>query len=94
MMMAMKNIDYIMEYVKEFLDGKRERWEFELDFGYEIETHWNKMKREDREYAELIYDRLLEDGADAGIDLGDDEYEKLIRRKYNDVKSIVAEGFY
>lgn len=52
------------------------------------------MVREDREYAELFYDWFSEGGVDIGSGLSDIEFKKLIRKQYNEVKSIVAEGFF
>ena len=90
----MKNIDFMMNYVKEYLDGKKERWEFDLDFDHELTKRWGKMRREDSEYAEVFYDWISEDGVDAGEGLSDSAYKKLIRRQYNEVKSIAASGFF
>ena len=52
------------------------------------------MVKENREYAELFYDFLSEGGVDAGDELSDKEFKSLIRRQYNEVKSIADEGFY
>ena len=90
----MTNIDCMMEYVKGFLDGERERWEFDLDFGHELRERWDKMCREDEEYAQVIREWIGEGGVDAGRGLSDKEYKRLIRRQYNEVKSIAADGFY
>jgi len=92
--MATKNIDFMMDYVKDFLDGKKERWEFDVDFDHELMSRWEKMKREDPEYADVFYDWISEKGVDVGTGLSDVEYKKLIRRKYKEVKSIVSSGFF
>jgi hypothetical protein len=88
------NIDFMMNMVKEYLSGKQPRYIFELDFQTEILERYKKMARENREYAELFYDLLSEGGVDAGDGLSDAEFKRLIRRQYNEVKSIVSDGFY
>jgi hypothetical protein len=87
------NIDFMMGMVKAYLSGKTPRYIFELDFQTEILERYKKMAREHREYAEVFYDLLLESGVDAGNGLSDAEFKRLIRRQYNEVKSIAADGF-
>jgi len=89
-----KNIDYMMDMVKTYLSGKTSRYIFEMDFQTEITARYKKMVREDREYAELFYDWISEGGVDIGSGLSNIEFKKLIRKQYNEVKSIVAEGFF
>jgi hypothetical protein len=89
-----KNIDFMMEMVNDYLSGKMPRHIFELDFQTEILDRYRKMVKENREYAELFYDFLSEGGVDAGDELSDKEFKSLIRRQYNEVKSIADEGFY
>jgi len=89
----MTNINYMMNYVKKYLDGKQDRFEFDLGFSYELMTRWNKMRREDEEYAEVFNEWIGDNGVDAGRDLPDGQYKKLIRHQYNEVKDIAASGF-
>ena len=89
-----KNIDYMMEMVKDYLSGKTPRYIFELNFQTEILNRYKKMAREDRDYAEYFYDLLSEEGVDAGDGLSDTEFKRLIRRQYNKVKSVADEGFW
>ena len=91
--MAMTNIDFMMNMVKTYLMGKMQRFAFELDFQTEILARYKKMIREHREYAELFYDLVLEGGVDISGSLSDTEFKRLIRRQYNEVKSIAAHGF-
>ncbi len=88
------NINYMMGLVKEYLSGETPRYIFELDFQTEILERYRKMVKEHREFAELFYDLLSEGGVDIGDGLSDIEFERLIRRQYNEVKSIAAEGFF
>lgn len=88
------NIDYMMGMVKDYVSGKTPRYIFELDFQTEILSRYKKMVREDRMYAELFYDLLSENGVDVSDGLSDTEFKQLIRRQYNEVKSIADEGFF
>jgi len=83
-----KNIDYMMELVNEYLSGKTPRYIFELDFQAEILDRYEKMAREDRDYAEYFYDMLSEYGVDVGDGLSDAEFKQLIRKQYKKVKDI------
>jgi hypothetical protein len=89
----MKNINFMMNMVNEFLSGKMSRLDFELDFNHELKARYNKMCREHQEYAEVFYDWLSEDGVDKSDGLSDKAFKRLIREQYNEVKSIAAEGF-
>lgn len=82
-----------MKMVRMYLDGKMERIDLSLDFPYELEKRYEKMCAEDRDYAELINDRLLDDGICAGDNLSDEDFFKLIDKQYEDVLDIVSEGF-
>jgi hypothetical protein len=89
----MKNNNFMMGYVKQYLDGDINRFEFELDFDYLIMKKFKQMCRENREYAELFYDYISEAGVDAGKNLPDDKFKKLIKKQYNEVKDIADNGF-
>ena len=91
--MALKNINYMMNLVNDFLNDRISRLDMELDFNYELTERFPKMKREHREYAEVIFDYLSVDGVDAGDSLSDAEFKKLIRRQFKEVKDIVKSGF-
>ena len=89
----MTNINYIMDMTKSFLDGEIDIIDFYLDFPYEIEKRYRKMAREDRDYAELIYDYLVEEGSNKYDDLTDAQFKKLIRKQYKYIKDVASEGF-
>lgn len=52
------------------------------------------MVREDREYAELIFDCLVEEGTHKYDELSDTQFKKLIRKQYKYIKDVAAEGFF
>jgi hypothetical protein len=62
--------------VREYLDGQIDRTGLSLDFQYELEKRYEKMRSEDSEYAELIYDRLLEDGVYRAERLSDEKFRE------------------
>jgi hypothetical protein len=92
--MSQPNINFMMNMTKDFLSGKIDIVTYTLDFPYELEQRYSKMKREDDEYCELIYECLYEEGICLDNKLTDDELKKLIRKQYNYIKKIAKEGFY
>lgn len=88
------NIDFMMNMTKEYLSGKIEVIGYSLDFPYELEKRYKKMRREDDEYCELIYEFLYEEGVALFKELSDVEFKKLIRKQYNYIKKIAKEGFW
>ena len=90
----MTNINYIMDMTKSFLDGEIDIIDFYLDFPYEIEKRYRKMVREDRDYAELIFDYLVEEGTNKYNDLSDAQFKRLIRKQYKYIKGVASEGFF
>lgn len=91
--MGMTNINYVMEMTKSFLDGEIDCMSYFLDFPYEVVKRYKKMVREDRDYAELIYECLLEEGTDQFNELSDAQFMKLIRKQYKYIKDVASEGF-
>lgn len=78
----MPNINYVMNMTKSFLDGEIGHISYWLDFPYEIEKRYRKMIKEDRDYAELIYDCLIEEGTNRYDELSNDQFKRLIRKQY------------
>lgn len=91
---GMPNINYVMDMTKSFLDGEIDSINYWLDFPREIARRYRKMVKEDRDYAELIYDCLVEEGTDRYNDLPDAEFVKLIRKQYKYIMDVASEGFF
>ncbi|MDP3486886.1 MAG: hypothetical protein Q8S19_03000 [Bacillota bacterium] len=91
----MKNIKYLMDMTKEFLDGKMDGTTYTLDFPYELELRYREMLKENREYAELIYDELIERGTNVQYDenLSDSAFRKIIMTRFKYIKSVEKDGF-
>ncbi len=92
--MSQPNIDYMMNMTKDFLGDKIEGFAYCLDFPYELEKRYQKMRREDPDYSELIYECIYQEGITVFDQLSDAEFKKLIRKQYNYIKKIAKEGFY
>ena len=83
--MRTTNIDAILKMTKEYLDGEISRIDYELDFPYEVEKRYQKMCREDADYADMLYFYLFECGTDQAAGLSDEDFHKLIQSQYLDV---------
>ncbi|MBT9153318.1 MAG: hypothetical protein DDT35_01550 [Firmicutes bacterium] len=91
----MKNIKYLMGMTKKFLDGKLDGTTYTLDFPYELELRYREMLKENREYAELIYEQLIERGTNIQHDenLSDNAFRAIIMTRYKYIKSVEQDGF-
>ena len=78
---------------KSFLAGEIDCMSYYLDFPYEVEKRYRKMVREDREYADLIYECLVEEGTDKFDDLSDAQFKRLIKKQYKYIQDVASEGF-
>ena len=92
--MKQTNIDAVLTMVRQYLAGELSQLEMQLDFPHEVGKRYRKMVAEDREYAELIYDRLVEEGVDGGRDLSEEKFRQRIKEIYEDVIDIAKGGFF
>ena len=83
--MRRTNINALLKMTKEYLDGEISRIDYELDFPYEVEKRYQKMCREDADYADMLYFYLIEFGTDQAAGLSDEDFHKLIQSQYLDV---------
>ena len=88
------NIDFMTEFVKEFLENKKERIFFDLDFHYYLKEYFDKMYREFPNFAEAFYFYIAENGVDIGDDLPDGEYKKLIRKQFKALLATAKDGLF
>lgn len=88
------NINYLMNMTKKFLDGEISDISYILDFPYELEKRYAKMVKEDRNYAEMIYDYLIEDGINVGDKLPENKFKELIEKQYRYIKDLDKEGLF
>ncbi|MCL2337773.1 MAG: hypothetical protein FWC60_10165 [Firmicutes bacterium] len=90
--MKMTNIDFMIGYVKNFVEGHVDRLEFELDFPAYLRKRYPKMKRECPELADCFSCYLVEQGYDEGQDLPDDEYLELFQERFDQFMSVFDDG--
>lgn len=86
-------IEFMMNYVKRYLDGKSKRFAFELDFKYHLLNLWDDMCEEDFNHAKAFKYYIGDNGFEAGEELNDTKYKELIRQQYMKVEKIAAKGF-
>lgn len=86
--MKTPNIDFLLNMTKSYLDGDIDSMTYNLDFPYEVETKYKKLLKEDGELAELIYDCLVEDGANLYDDLSEEEFKEKIAREYEYINDV------
>lgn len=91
--MEKTNIEYLMNMTKLYLDGEINSITYSLDFPYEVEKRYKKMLKEDINYAEIIYDYLIEEGVNLNDRLSESEFKKLIEKQYKYIKDAEKDGF-
>jgi hypothetical protein len=91
----MKNIQAVMNMTREFINGEMSLIDYMLDFPHEVYERIRAMRRENSQYADLIWTELLEDGV-YELDrrkLSDQDFLVLIKKQYERVREIADEGF-
>ncbi|CCO07742.1 hypothetical protein [Desulforamulus hydrothermalis] len=85
---------FMMTFVQEYLDGKRSRLDFDLDFNHCLIKHYAKMERENPDLAECFNYYLAEEGFDQAVGLSDDRHRRLIQKQFNKFKAALCDGFF
>jgi len=88
------SINYMMNFVKEYLDGKMERMGFDLDFNYYLIEHYPRMEYENSDIAECFYFYLSQEGFDHAENLADHEHKKLILKQWNEFNAVTKNGLF
>ncbi len=86
--------EFMMTFVQEYLDGKRSRLDFDLDFSHYLMKHYAKMDRGNTDLAECFNFYLVEEGFDQAEGLSDDRHRKLIQKQLNKFKAVLRDGFF
>jgi len=87
-------LDFMIEFVRDYLDGKSGRLDFDLDFNYYLKQNYSKMERANPDLAECFLFYLAEEGYDKSESLSDKEHKKLIRRQFKEFISAMSDGLY
>ena len=85
---------FMTEFVLDYINGKSDRLDFDLDFNHYLIEHYPKMERENAELADCFAFHLAEQGFDQGISLSDDEHKKLIIRQWNEFNSVISDDIW
>ena len=88
------NIDFMMEYVEDYISGRTERMFFDMDLYYHFNRRFDKMYREDSDIAESFNYYILECGSDVSDGLSDAKYKQLLKRQYKKLTTLIEEGFW
>ncbi len=78
-----KSAEFLIGFVRDYLDGENSRLDFDLSFDHYIIEHYPRMERENPELAECFAFYLAGDEIDRTRDLSDSECKKLVRRQFN-----------
>ena len=88
------NISFMKSYVRKFINGKMERWEFDLDFNRHFIERYDKMYREDPDFAEAFAFYISERGVDCSDGLSDEDYWNHIHDQWDDLLAAERDGFF
>jgi hypothetical protein len=82
----------MIDYVKDFIEGRMERWEFDLDYSANMIEHYPRMERENPQLADCFVCYIDEQGFEAGQDLPDGKYKALIKKRFKQFMSVFDDG--
>jgi len=78
-------IDYMLEFIQEFIDDKKTRSEFKALFGVQYSQNLAKMRTEDQDFTEAMSHYILDTGINVGGHLSDGGFKALIRLRYSEL---------
>ena len=84
----------MMNFVKDYIDGKMERMGFDLDFNYYLIQHYPRIEYENSDIAECFYFYLSQEDFDQAENLTDDEHKKLIRRQWRKFNAVIKNALF
>lgn len=91
-MTVKSGMEYMMEYVREYLDGESSRMDFDLDFNHYLIKHYPRMERQNAGLAECFYFYIAEEGFDQAVGLSDAEHKNLFRKQFAEFESAMRDG--
>lgn len=87
-------LNFMMEFVQEYLDGQNDRLGFDLDFIHYLIQQYPSMERKNAELAECFNFYLAEQGFDQAKGLTDADHKQLIQRQFDEFKALMRDGLY
>jgi len=78
-------IDYMLEFIKDYIDDKKTRSAFKSNFSYQYSQCLVKMRSEDKSFTEAMGYYILDTGINVGGHLSEGAFKALIRLRYNEL---------
>ena len=78
-------IDYMLEFVKDYIDDKKTRSAFKAHFCYQYNLCLAKMRSEDPDFTDAMKHYIVETGINVGGHLSDGAFKALIRLRYSEL---------
>jgi hypothetical protein len=92
--MLKTGLDFMMEFVQEYLNGEKDRMIFDIDFDHYLIENYPEMERIDPEMAECFAFYLSEEGIDRTEGLSDSQHKTLIRRQFKAFSKALKDGMW
>ncbi|MDR2570141.1 MAG: hypothetical protein LBD23_07560 [Oscillospiraceae bacterium] len=86
-------LEFMMDFINDYLNGQNSRLDFELDFNHYFIEHYPKMERDNPELADCFAYYLSEEGHDKAYDLTDEEHKALIKNQLDEFLAAMRDGF-
>lgn len=88
------HFDFVIGFVKDYLNGDNSRLDFDLDFNHYLIQHYPGMERENPEAAECFAFYMSEDILDRTDSLSDVEHLRLIRGQFDKFNAALDDGLW
>lgn len=87
------NIDFMMKFVKDFIDKKKDRIDLDCDFNYHLMQRYAKVCRENEPVAEaFVY--YISDVFDESDNMSDSELRRKMNYGYKQVLDMLSGNIY
>jgi len=83
---------FMLDFVRDYLDGKNSRLDFELDLDHYLIEHYPKMEQENPDLADCFAFYLSEEGQDKAYGLSDAEHKLYIRKQFEEFQAAMHDG--
>lgn len=90
---ATSNIDFMMSFIKKFIDGTIERMDFDLDFNYHLMQRYAGMCKEN-EYIAEAFVGLISNVFDASDQMNTNEMRMRLKENYIELLDIIDGGIF
>jgi hypothetical protein len=92
--MLKTGLDFMMEFVQDYLNGEKDRMIFDVDFDHYLIENYPEMERIDPEMAECFAFYLSQEGIDRTEGLSDSQHKNLIRRQFKAFSQALRDGMW